>query len=64
MFNPLSNFYVHQQMFLVTETHVNTKVLPPEIKCEATGLDKSTEGTSSIFGFKLVYLFLNGSILV
>lgn len=43
------------------QTYLNPKVLPPELRCR---LVKSTEGASTIFGFKLVYVFLNGSILV
>lgn len=39
-------------------------MLTPEIRSEVASLDKSTEGPSPVVGFKLVYLFLNGSILV
>lgn len=47
--------------FGAQKVYLNPKVLPPELRRR---LVKSTEETSAIFGFRLVYVFLNGSILV
>lgn len=58
---PFKPVYQSRHLCLVPKTYLNPKVLPPELRCR---LVKSTEGTSTIFGLKLVYVFLNGSILV